>query len=60
MPIYFFRGICSTDKRVQCFVAPLMDALATGYEMLYDSQKNSEALRESKKDEFFGLRDFYR
>ncbi|XP_068694646.1 E3 ubiquitin-protein ligase rnf213-alpha-like isoform X2 [Montipora foliosa] len=52
-------GICSTDKRVQSFVEPLMDSLAQGYEKLYERQRKSEALRESKKDEFFGLRDFY-
>ena len=37
-----------------------MNPLALGYKKLYDSQKKSDALRESKKDEFFGLRDFYR
>ena len=45
---------------MQGFVAPLMNPLALGYKKLYDSQKKSDALRESKKDEFFGLRDFYR
>ena len=45
---------------MQSFVAPLMNPLAKGYKKLYDSQKESDALRESKKDEFFGLRDFYR
>ena len=54
------RGICATDVRVQNFVAPLMNRLAQGYSELYDRQKRSEALRESKKEEFFGLRDFYR
>ena len=54
------RGICATDERVQSFVAPLMNPLAQGYSELYDGQRRSEALRESKKDEFFGLRDFYR
>ncbi|XP_068694638.1 E3 ubiquitin-protein ligase rnf213-alpha-like [Montipora foliosa] len=52
-------GICSTDERVKSFVEPLMDSLALGYEKLYERQRKSEALRESKKDEFFGLRDFY-
>ena len=37
-----------------------MNPLAKGYSKLYDIQKQSEALRESKKEEFFGLRDFYR
>ena len=54
------RGICATDKKVKNFVAPLMNPLAQGYSELYDTQKRSEALRESKKEEFFGLRDFYR
>ena len=61
--IYFqilFRGICSTDRRIQSLVAPLMNPLARGYEELYKTQEGSETLKESKKDEFFGLRDFYR
>ena len=37
-----------------------MNPLAKGYSKLYDSQRRSEALQESKKEEFFGLRDFYR
>jgi len=41
-------------------VAPLMNPLAFGYKELYDSQRESVTLQESKKDEFFGLRDFYR
>ncbi len=57
---FFFRGICSTDKRIQSFVAPLMNPLAMGYKELYDTQRQSKTLQESKKDEFFGLRDFYR
>ncbi|XP_022783821.1 E3 ubiquitin-protein ligase rnf213-alpha-like [Stylophora pistillata] len=52
-------GICSTNKRIQSFVAPLMNPLAQGYEQLYDTQRRSKTLQESKKDEFFGLRDFY-
>lgn len=55
-----FRGICSTDQHIQSFVAPLMNPLARGYEELYATQRRSETLQESKKDEFFGLRDFYR
>ena len=41
-------------------MAPLMNPLAFGYKELYDSQRESVTLQESKKDEFFGLRDFYR
>ena len=58
--LLLFRGICSTDERVQNFVEPLMEPLARGYEKLYKSQRNSETLVKFKKDEFFGLRDFYR
>ncbi|KAJ7339580.1 hypothetical protein OS493_005983 [Desmophyllum pertusum] len=52
-------GICSTDPRIQSFVAPLMNPLAMGYSKLYNMQRQSPTLQESKKDEFFGLRDFY-
>ena len=45
---------------MQSFVEPLMEPLALGYEKLYKRQRKSEALIKSKKDEFFGLRDFYR
>ena len=45
---------------MQNFVEPLMGPLARGYEKLYKSQRESEAVVKSKKDEFFGLRDFYR
>ena len=45
---------------MQSFVEPLMEPLARGYEELYQSQRKSNALVKSKKDEFFGLRDFYR
>ncbi|XP_067056125.1 E3 ubiquitin-protein ligase rnf213-alpha-like isoform X2 [Acropora muricata] len=54
------KGICSTtDERVQNLVEPLMEPLALGYEELYESQRESEALIKTRKDEFFGLRDFY-
>ena len=54
------RGICATDERVQSFVAELMEQLAQGYSELYDRQRQSEVLRRSEKQEFFGLRDFFR
>ena len=37
-----------------------MNPMARGYKKLYDNQRESEILQGSKKDEFFGLRDFYR
>lgn len=33
--------------------------MVSGYKELYDRQKRLEKLKEGKKDEFFGLRDFY-
>ena len=59
--VFLLRGICSTtDERVQNLVEPLMEPLALGYEELYERQRESEALIKTRKDEFFGLRDFYR
>ncbi|KAK3715936.1 hypothetical protein QZH41_016501 [Actinostola sp. cb2023] len=52
-------GICASDEDVQERVAPIIPALAKAYSQLYDDQKELHVLKESKKDEFFGLRDFY-
>lgn len=54
------RGICSTDEIIQDLVAPLLRSLAEGYSKLYEDQKDFETLKKYGKDEFFGLRDFYR
>jgi len=37
-----------------------MSPLVAAYVDLYNRQKNLKRLQEGKKDEFFGLRDFYR
>lgn len=53
-------GICSSDEHVQRRLAPIIRKLANGYYELYCKQKQSKTLKKAKKDEFFGLRDFYR
>jgi hypothetical protein len=68
MPYYFnsviyviyYRGICASDKEVQQRMRPIIPALAAAYSELYKQQKEIDVLRRAKKDEFFGLRDFYR
>lgn len=56
----FCRGICSTDKQVKHLIQALISPLADGYAELYEEQKNFDTLRKCAKEEFFGLRDFYR
>lgn len=41
-------------------IEPLISPLVRGYKELYDKQKTLTKLKDGKKDEFFGLRDFYR
>ena len=55
-----FRGICGGDEDVMALIEPLISPLVRGYTGLYNKQKNLKKLQEGKKDEFFGLRDFYR
>ena len=45
---------------MKSLVMALIEPLAAGYKDLYKTQRRNEKLKESKKDEFFGLRDFYR
>ena len=54
------RGICSTDAQVKHVIQTLISPLAEGYEELYREQKNFPTLQKCGKEEFFGLRDFYR
>ena len=56
----FFRGICASDTHIQNRIASIIGNLAEGYKALYDCQKKSRTLKKAKKEEFFGLRDFYR
>ena len=55
-----YRGICSTDKIIKNLIQPLIPPLANGYADLYKEQKDFETLKKCGKEEFFGLRDFYR
>ena len=55
-----YRGICSTDQWIKNLIQPLIPALANGYAELYKEQKNFETLKKCGKEEFFGLRDYYR
>lgn len=41
-------------------IEPLISPIVHGYSELYSKQKELEKLKDGKKDEFFGLRDFYR
>ena len=54
------RDICGSKKKVQGKISPLLRQLSEGYCDIYDVQRKSENLKEFKKEEFFGLRDFYR
>ena len=54
------RGICSTDAQVKLAIQTLISPLAEGYAELYREQKKFPTLQKCGKEEFFGLRDFYR
>ena len=41
-------------------IEPLISPIVRGYTELYNKQKSLQKLKDAKKDEFFGLRDFYR
>ena len=41
-------------------IEPLISPIVRGYTELYERQKHQQKLKDGKKDEFFGLRDFYR
>ena len=55
---FHFRGICSSDEAVQRRLD--LRKLCDGYFDLYKKQSKSKTLQVAQKDEFFGLRDFYR
>ena len=57
---YLFRGICGGDADIMLLVEHLIPPLVSSYVELYNMQKNLKRLKDGKKDEFFGLRDFYR
>ncbi|CAH3163087.1 unnamed protein product, partial [Porites evermanni] len=53
------RGICGSDSEIMPWLEDLIPPLVTAYSDLYQRQKNIARLQHGKKDEFFGLRDFY-
>ena len=55
-----FSGICSGDERVKFRLQETLKRLCKGYFDLYEQQNKSKTLKDAHKDEFFGLRDFYR
>ena len=59
-PFSIVRGICSGDEGIQGRLTPYIAKLCSGYLDLYKQQSKSDTLKNAQKDEFFGLRDFYR
>ena len=57
---FIFRGICSSNKDIQNRLEGYIWRLCNGYFDLYKQQRDSATLTNAQKDEFFGLRDFYR
>ncbi|XP_066922902.1 E3 ubiquitin-protein ligase rnf213-alpha-like [Clytia hemisphaerica] len=53
------RDICASKKSIQTKILPLLKELSQGYNDIYNVQRNTESLKQFKKEEFFGLRDFY-
>ena len=58
--LFFFRDICGSEKHIQGKLLALLHQLSKGYTNIYEVQRKSESLQQFKKEEFFGLRDFYR
>ena len=54
------RGICSGNQDIQSRLNSYISRLCKGYLNLYEKQSESKTLKNAQKDEFFGLRDFYR
>ena len=57
---FIFRGICSGNEDIQRRLQGTIRNLCMGYFELYEKQSKSKTLKNAQKDEFFGLRDFYR
>ncbi|XP_065674932.1 E3 ubiquitin-protein ligase rnf213-alpha-like isoform X2 [Hydra vulgaris] len=53
------RDICSGDKVICGKIAMLFEPLTKGYFKVYEEQNECKVLINCKKEEFFGLRDFY-
>lgn len=55
-----FSGICNCSQRIKGQITTLLMPLAESYLKVYEMQKQCVKLKQHKKEEFFGLRDFYR
>eukprot|EP00795_Rhopilema_esculentum_P010371 gene10371-19073_t len=52
-------GICNSDLLIKQTISGLFPPLAKAYLRIYKEQTNCVKLKQSKKEEFFGLRDYY-
>ena len=55
-----FSGICNCSQIIKGQITTLLMPLAESYLKVYEMQKQCIKLKQYKKEEFFGLRDFYR
>ncbi|XP_065678772.1 E3 ubiquitin-protein ligase rnf213-alpha isoform X3 [Hydra vulgaris] len=53
------RNICLNDKYVYGMIASLFEPLTKGYLEVYEKQNYCDIIKKYRKEEFFGLRDFY-
>lgn len=60
MRFSFFSDICSCSQSIKGQITGLLKPLAESYLKIYQKQKQCVKLKRHKKEEFFGLRDFYR
>ena len=52
--------ICSSDPKIRQMITPLLKPLSEAFHDLYNMQKSTPILIKHRKEEFFGMRDFYR
>ena len=57
---FFYSEICSSDVKIRKMITALLRPLAEAYFKLYNAQKSTQILIKHRKEEFFGMRDFYR
>ncbi|XP_065676513.1 E3 ubiquitin-protein ligase rnf213-alpha-like isoform X2 [Hydra vulgaris] len=53
------RNICLNDEYVFGMIASLFEPLTKGYLEVYEKQNKCDIIKKYRKEEFFGLRDFY-
>ena len=56
--IFNHRSICASETEID--ITQLMQRFSESYLAVCEEQKHTKKLKDSKKEEFFGLRDFYR